>query len=118
MHCTLARMLTALPAFVLAAVLEIAGCFAFWAWWRLDRSAWWLLPGAAALIGFAVVLSRTDAAHAGRAFAAYGGVYIVCALLWLWAVEGARPDRWDVLGALICLGGAALILFGPRSAGT
>lgn len=109
-------MLAALPAFVLAAALEIAGCFAFWAWWRLDRSAWWLLPGVVALVGFAVLLSRIDAAHAGRAYAAYGGVYIVCALLWLWIVEGARPDRWDALGALICLAGAALILFGPRPA--
>jgi len=109
-------MLAALPAFLLAAALEIAGCFAFWAWWRLDRWAWWLVPGTLALIGFAALLARVDAAHAGRAFAAYGGVYIVCALLWLWWVEGVRPDRWDALGALICLCGAALILFGPRTA--
>lgn len=108
-------MLAALPIFAAAALLEIAGCFAFWAWLRLDRTAWWMIPGTAALIGFAWLLTRIDAAHAGRAYAAYGGVYIACALLWLWAVEGARPDRWDALGALVCLGGAALILFGPRT---
>lgn len=108
-------MLAALPTFAAAALLEIAGCFAFWAWLRLDRTAWWLIPGTAALIGFAWLLTRIDAAHAGRAYAAYGGVYIACALLWLWAIEGARPDRWDALGALACLGGAALILFGPRT---
>src|SRR3546814_4502477 len=51
---------------------------------------------------------------AGRAYAAYGGVYIAAALLWLWAVEGAKPDRWDLIGAAVCLGGAAIILFGPR----
>lgn len=109
-------MITAMPAFALAAVLEIAGCFAFWAWWKLGKSALWLLPGAAALTGFAWLLAQVDAAHAGRAFAAYGGVYIACALLWMWGVEGSRPDRWDVLGALVCLVGAALILFGPRTA--
>jgi len=65
---------------------------------------------------FAVLLTRIDAAFAGRAYAAYGGVYIVASLMWLWLVEGARPDRWDVAGAIICLTGAAVILFGPRSA--
>lgn len=109
-------MLAALPTFAAAALLEIAGCFAFWAWLRLDRSALWLLPGSAALLGFAWLLTRIDATHAGRAFAAYGGVYIACSLAWLWAVEGARPDRWDALGAATCLAGAALILFGPRGA--
>jgi small multidrug resistance family-3 protein len=51
---------------------------------------------------------------AGRAYAAYGGVYIVASLLWLWAIEGMRPDRWDVTGALVCLAGAGIILLGPR----
>ena len=100
--------------YVAAAVAEIGGCFAFWAWLRLGRSALWALPGAAALILFAFLLTRIDAVFAGRAYAAYGGVYIAASLVWLWAVEGARPDRWDVVGALVCLGGAAIILFGPR----
>ena len=103
-------------AYIGAALAEIAGCFAFWAWWRLDRSPWWLLPGVVSLIVFAWALTRVDAAFAGRAFAAYGGVYIAASLAWLWAVEGARPDRWDVIGTFLCLAGAAVILLGPRGA--
>jgi small multidrug resistance family-3 protein len=102
--------------YVLAAVAEIAGCFAFWAWLRNGAPAWWLAPGMASLALFAWALTRIDAAHAGRAFAAYGGVYIVASLLWLWRVEGVRPDRWDLIGAAICLVGASVILLGPRQA--
>jgi small multidrug resistance family-3 protein len=100
----------------LAAVLEIAGCFAFWAWLRLDRSALWLLPGLVALAGFALALTRVDAVFAGRAYAAYGGIYIAASLAWLWVVEGARPDRYDLAGAALCLAGMAVILFGRRLA--
>jgi len=99
-----------------AAVAEIAGCFAFWAWLRLDKSPLWTLPGTASLVVFAVLLTRIDSAFAGRTYAAYGGVYIVASLFWLWAVEGAQPDRWDILGAIVCLCGAAIILWGPRAA--
>lgn len=109
-------MLTSLPAAIAAAFLEIAGCFAFWSWLRLGKPGWWVVPGMVALAAFAWLLTRIDAAHAGRAFAAYAGVYIVCSLAWLWAVEGARPDRWDATGAAVCLLGAGLILFGPRAA--
>ncbi len=100
--------------YVAAAVAEISGCVAVWAWLRLGRSALWVLPGVAALVIFAFLLTRIDALFAGRAYAAYGGVYIAASLAWMWAVEGARPDRWDLVGAVICLGGAAVILFGPR----
>jgi small multidrug resistance family-3 protein len=109
-------VLRALWVYAAAAIAEIAGCFAFWAWLRLGRSAFWLLPGMVSLVLFALLLTRIDAAFAGRAYAAYGGVYIAASLLWLWTVEGARPDRWDLTGAGICLMGAALILFGPRGA--
>lgn len=102
--------------YALAALCEIAGCFAFWAWAREGKSALWLVPGALSLALFACLLTRVDTAHAGRAFAAYGGVYIAASLVWLWAVEGARPDRWDVLGGAVCLAGAAIILWGPRGA--
>ena len=102
--------------YALAALAEIAGCFAFWAWLRLGRSVLWVAPGLAALAAFAWLLTRIDSDFAGRAYAAYGGVYIVAALLWLWAVEGQAPDRWDGLGGAICLVGAAVILFGPRAA--
>lgn len=100
-----------------AAAAEIAGTFAFWAWLRLDRSILWIAPGIAALILFAFLLTRVDVPLAGRAFAAFGGVYIAGSLLWLWLVEGARPDRWDTLGGAICLAGAAIILYGPRDVG-
>jgi small multidrug resistance family-3 protein len=99
-----------------AAVLEIGGCFAFWAWLREGRSPWWVVPGALALVGFALLLTRIDAAHAGRAYAAYGGVYIAASLCWLWLVEHQRPDRWDMIGLILCLAGAGVILLGPRAA--
>jgi small multidrug resistance family-3 protein len=108
-------MKTAL-VYAAAAFFEIAGCFAVWAWFRLDRSPLWLVPGLASLALFAWLLALSPAEHAGRAFAVYGGVYIVASLVWLWAVEGQVPDRWDLTGAAICLVGAAVILWAPRGA--
>jgi len=100
--------------FPVAALLEIGGCFAVWAWWRGGISPWWLAVGLAALAGFAALLALVPSAQAGRACAAYGGVYIVASLGWMWAVEGVRPDAWDGAGAALCLLGAAVILLGPR----
>ncbi len=97
-----------------AALTEIGGCFAFWAWLRLGKSALWAIPGGVSLILFALLLTRIDAAFAGRTYAAYGGVYIAASLAWLWSVEGARPDRWDLIGVALCLVGAGIILWGPR----
>lgn len=102
--------------YLLAALAEIAGCFAFWAWLRLDRSPFWLAPGIFALCIFAWLLTLVEAEHAGRTYAAYGGIYILSALGWLWIAEGVRPDRWDLIGVAICLIGASLILWGPRPA--
>jgi small multidrug resistance family-3 protein len=102
-------------AYVGAAIAEIAGCFAFWAWLRLGKSAWWIAPGVASLALFAYLLTLVDAEHAGRTYAAYGGVYIAAALAWLWLAEGVPPDRWDLIGVVICLIGAGVILFGPRA---
>ena len=102
--------------YLIAAAGEIGGCFAFWAWLRMHKSPLWTIPGVVSLILFALALTRIDSAHAGRAYAAYGGVYILSSLLWLWGVENTRPDRWDVLGAATCLIGASLVLFGPRGA--
>lgn len=102
--------------YIAAAVTEIAGCFAFWAWLRLGKSALWLGPGVVSLVLFAFLLTRIDAVFAGRAYAAYGGVYIAASLMWIWIVEGGRPDRWDLAGAAICIVGAAVILLGPRGA--
>ncbi|MBB1093445.1 YnfA family protein [Rhodopseudomonas palustris] len=100
--------------YVCAALAEIAGCFAFWGWLRLGKPVWWLLPGMLSLAAFAYLLTLVESQAAGRAYASYGGIYIVASLVWLWSVENVRPDRWDVTGACVCLIGAAIILWGPR----
>ncbi len=100
--------------YVTAAIAEIGGCFAFWTWLRLGQSPLWGIVGALSLIIFGLLLTRSDVAFAGRAFAAYGGVYIATSVLWLFLVERIVPDRWDIIGAGICLVGAAIILWGPR----
>ncbi|HEV7306166.1 YnfA family protein [Ensifer sp.] len=106
-----------MPAYLvysLAALAEIAGCFAFWAWLKLDKSIVWLVPGVASLALFAWLLTFIDSQAAGRAYAAYGGVYIAASLIWLWLAEGVRPDRWDITGMAVALIGSAIILVGPR----
>ena len=107
--------MTAAFVYIAAAIAEIVGCFAFWAVLRLGKPVFWLVPGVASLVLFAWLLTLVEAAFAGRAYAAYGGIYIAASLGWLWAIEGTRPDRWDITGALICVIGAGIILFGPRS---
>jgi small multidrug resistance family-3 protein len=100
--------------FVAAAFFEIAGCFAFWSYFRLGRPAWMLGLGVVSLVLFAYALTRVDTAFAGRAYAAYGGIYVAASLVWLRVVEGARPDRWDLAGATVCVAGALMIIFGRR----
>ncbi len=95
-----------------AATAEIVGCFSFWAWLKLDKSALWLIPGMLALAAFAYLLTFVESSHAGRAYAAYGGIYIIASILWLWIAEGNRPLMTDMLGALVCLVGSAIILMG------
>ncbi len=99
-----------------AALAEIGGCFAFWAWLRLNHSPLWLAPGMASLALFAALLTLAESGAAGRAYAAYGGIYVASSLLWLWIAEGMRPDGWDVGGALLCVLGAGVILLAPRPA--
>jgi len=101
--------------FLAAAFLEIAGCFSFWAWLRNERPVWLVVPGLVSLALFAWCLTRVDAPYAGRAYAAYGGIYIAASLVWLRGVEGVTPDRWDLVGSAICVGGALLILLGQRA---
>ena len=96
--------------FALAAILEIAGCFAFWMWLRRGAGLPVAIVGIASLIGFAVVLTRIDSLFAGRAYAAYGGIYIAASLAWLWVVEHQRPTVTDVVGAALAIGGAAIII--------
>eukprot|EP01132_Coremiostelium_polycephalum_P007233 gene7233-8906_t len=97
-----------------AALAEIAGCFAFWAWLRMERSVFWLAPGTLCLVAFAYLLTLAPSGEAGRAYAAYGGVYIFASLMWLWLAEGQRPDRWDMTGGILALVAAGIILFAPR----
>ena len=106
------RFVTTILAYIGAALAEIAGCFAFWAWLRLGHSAWWLVPGGASLALFASLLTLVESDAAGRAYAACGEVYIAASILWLWAAEGRQPDRWDVLGGAACLAGTAILLLG------
>lgn len=101
--------------FAAAAVAEIAGCFAFWSWLKNGQSVWWLIPGVAALVAFAWLLTLAPSAYAGRAYAAYGGIYVLASLAWLWAAEGQRPDIWDISGGGLALAAAATILFAPRA---
>jgi len=101
-----------LAIYIAAAFFEIAGCFAFWAILRLGKSSWWSLPGLASLLVFAALLTRIDVSLAGRAYAAYGGIYIAASLIWLWIVERQTPDRWDLSGATLCILGALVILIG------
>lgn len=100
--------------YLITALAEIAGCYSAYLWLRMGRSMWWLVPGAASLAAFAWLLTFHPAAS-GRVYAAYGGIYILSAIGWLWLVDGVRPDRWDVLGSSICILGALVIYFGPRS---
>jgi len=99
--------------YLLTAVAEIVGCYLPYLWLREGRSVWLLLPAAASLALFAWLLSLHPAA-AGRVYAAYGGVYIGVAILWLWAVDGIRPTVWDALGSAVALAGMAIIAFAPR----
>lgn len=100
--------------YIAAATAEIAGCFAFWAWLRLNASALWAIPGVASLCLFAYLLTIVESPFAGRAYAAYGGVYIAASLVWMWLVEKSPPDRWDLAGAALCVAGAAMIIYAPR----
>jgi small multidrug resistance family-3 protein len=109
-------MIHNLIAFTVAAVLELLGCFTFWLWLRRGASPAIAALGILSLIGFALALTRVDAAFAGRAYAAYGGIYIAASLVWLWLVEGRQPTGSDMLGAAIAIIGALVIVgFAPRT---
>ena len=109
--------MTTILVYGVAALAEIAGCFAVWVWLRQGASGWWLLPGLASLGAFAGLLTLAPTDAAGRAFAAYGGVYIAASLTWLWVVEGRPPTAWDLAGGAVCLVGAGIILAGAARGG-
>lgn len=107
------RSVATVGLFVLTACAEIVGCYLPYLWLRRAASAWVLPPAAASLALFAWLLSLHPSA-AGRVYAAYGGVYVATALIWLCLIDGVRPDRWDILGASVSVAGMAIIYFGPR----
>ena len=100
--------------FLVTAVAEIVGCYLPYLWLREGKSAWLLVPAALSLALFAWLLSLHPTA-AGRVYAAYGGVYVFVAILWLWTVDGIRPTVWDIVGSLVALTGMAIIMFAPRN---
>lgn len=107
--------LKTLGLFLLTALAEIIGCYLPYLWLREGKSIWLLLPAALSLAVFAWLLTLHPAA-AGRVYAAYGGVYIFAAIMWLWAVDGIRPTGWDMLGSAVALLGMVIIMFAPRTA--
>jgi small multidrug resistance family-3 protein len=101
--------------FVVTAVAEIVGCYLPYLWLKRQASPWLLVPAAASLALFAWLLTLHPTA-AGRVYAAYGGVYVATAILWLWLVDGSRPTSWDLIGAAVAVAGMAIIMLAPRSA--
>jgi small multidrug resistance family-3 protein len=106
--------LKTIALFFVTAVAEIVGCYLPYLWLKQEKSVWLLVPSALSLALFAWLLSLHPTA-AGRVYAAYGGVYIFVAIMWLWSVEGIRPSGWDLVGASVALTGMAIIMFAPRS---
>jgi small multidrug resistance family-3 protein len=104
----------AVGLFALAGLAEIGGGWLVWQWLREERPWPIGLIGALVLVGYGVIPTLQDSPHFGRVYAAYGGIFIVLALAWGTVFDGFRPDRWDLLGAGVCLAGVALIFFGPR----
>lgn len=101
--------------YLITAIAEIVGCYLPYLWLRHGGSAWLLAPAACSLALFVWLLSLHPAAS-GRVYAAYGGVYVTVALIWLWWVDGVRPTMWDALGVAVTLVGMSIILFAPRHA--
>ncbi len=102
--------------FLLAALAEIGGAWLVWQGVREHRGLAWIGAGAVALGLYGFVATLQPDAHFGRILAAYGGVFVAGSLAWGMVVDGFRPDRWDVAGALVCLVGVALIMYAPRAA--
>ncbi len=107
-------MFTELSIYFSAAFFEIFGCYSFWMVFKLQKSSWWLAVGIISLILFAYMLTKVQMEFAGRAYAVYGGVYILSSLLWLYGVEKQSFTRWDILGSMIVFSGITLILIGNQ----
>ena len=107
--------LKTIALFAVTAIAEIIGCYLPYLWLKGGKSAWLLVPAALSLGLFAWLLSLHPTA-AGRVYAAYGGVYVFVAILWLWIIDGVKPTTWDIVGGLVAVAGMAIIMFAPRHA--
>jgi small multidrug resistance family-3 protein len=107
------RVASSLGLFALAGLCEIGGGYLVWQWWRKGASPAVGALGAAVLILYGIIPTY-QASHFGRIYAAYGGVFVVLSVLWGWTVDRIAPDRFDVMGALICLTGVAVMMYSPR----
>jgi small multidrug resistance family-3 protein len=102
-----------LALFALAGVMEIGGGYLVWLWLRESRAVWLGALGGLLLFLYGVV-PTLQPAHFGRVYAAYGGVFVILSVLWGWWIDGRAPDRFDVVGAALCLAGVAVIMYAPR----
>ena len=100
--------------FLIAGLCEIGGGYLIWLWLRSGRSYLLGIAGAAIIVLYGVIPTFQNFPHFGRVYAAYGGVFVVLSVLWGWGIDGVRPDKFDIIGSAICLGGVSLILYGPR----
>jgi small multidrug resistance family-3 protein len=107
-------ILRIMALFGISAVCELGGVYLIWQWQRAGKPTWWALAGIVSLFIYGFIQTLQSLGF-GRAFAAYGGVFIIGAMLWGWFVDGNMPDRWDALGGLICLVGVGVILLAPRT---
>ncbi|MFO0722084.1 MAG: YnfA family protein [Nitrospira sp.] len=106
-------LLSSIGLFILAGLCEIGGGYLVWLWLREGKPIGYALAGALILVLYAII-PTLQTAHFGRVYAAYGGMFIVLSLLWGWGFDGTRPDRLDAVGAMICLVGMGVIMYGPR----
>ncbi|CAD7288752.1 hypothetical protein LMG7974_01135 [Campylobacter majalis] len=104
-------MITEIIFYIVAGFFEILGCFMFWEYFKNDKPVWYLGIGVVSLVIFAFVLTRVESEFAGRAYAAYGGIYIICSLLWLNFIEKQEFGRYDLIGSIIALCGALIIIY-------
>jgi small multidrug resistance family-3 protein len=109
---TVARSFT---LFALAALLEIGGAWLVWQGWRENRGPWWIAGGVITLGAYGFVATFQPDSHFGRVLAAYGGIFVAGSLIWGVVVDRFHPDRYDLIGAAICLGGVAVIMYAPRT---
>lgn len=112
-HSLMLFIAKTLGLFIVTAVAEIAGCYLPYLWLKKAGSPWLLVPAAVSLALFAWLLSLHPTA-AGRVYAAYGGVYVSVAILWLWFIDDVRPTVWDLVGVGFCIFGMAVIMLGSR----